>query len=105
MLKVLIVDDEPFIALGLSKLISWEQEGFSVVATAANGKEAYDYIENGKEQASSAEAASVKFKAISEEVDIVKENTRVLMAAIDDLKVANNAISANKPLSQTTMKF
>lgn len=46
MLNVLIVDDEPFIPLGLSKLISWEEEGFSVVATASNGKEAYDYIEN-----------------------------------------------------------
>lgn len=46
MIKVLIADDEPFIPLGLSKLINWEQEGFTVVYTASNGKEAYEYIEN-----------------------------------------------------------
>lgn len=44
MINVLIVDDEPFIPLGLSKLIDWEEEGFCVVATAANGQEAYEYI-------------------------------------------------------------
>lgn len=46
MIKVLIADDEPFIALGLSKLIKWEDEGFQVVSTASNGKEALEYIEN-----------------------------------------------------------
>lgn len=46
MIKVLIADDEPFIPLGLSKLINWEQEGFQVVFIASNGKEAYEYIEN-----------------------------------------------------------
>lgn len=44
MIKVLIADDEPFIALGLSKLINCEDEGFTVVATVSNGKEALDYI-------------------------------------------------------------
>ena len=38
LLKVLLVDDEPFILQGLKILIDWEQEGFEVVKTAANGE-------------------------------------------------------------------
>lgn len=46
MLKVLLVDDEPFIVQGLSVLIDWKKEGFEVAATAANGQEALEYIKN-----------------------------------------------------------
>ena len=39
MLKVLLVDDEPFIIQGLKVLIDWEQEGYMIAGTASNGKE------------------------------------------------------------------
>ena len=44
MLKVLLVDDEPFIIQGLKVLIDWEQEGYMIAGTASNGKEAYDFL-------------------------------------------------------------
>ena len=44
MLKVVLVDDEPFIAQGLIKLIDWAKEGYEIVKMAANGEEAYEYI-------------------------------------------------------------
>ena len=40
MLKVLLVDDEPFILQGLQVLVDWEKEGYEVPLTAANGEEA-----------------------------------------------------------------
>ncbi|WP_199614192.1 response regulator transcription factor [Paenibacillus alkalitolerans] len=40
MYKVLLVDDEPTIREGLRTLITWEDMGYRVVDTAANGKEA-----------------------------------------------------------------
>ena len=43
-LRVLLVDDEPIILEGLSVLIDWEAEGCKIVKTAANGKEAYEYL-------------------------------------------------------------
>ena len=46
MLKVLLVDDEPFINQGLKVLIDWEQEGYMIAGTASNGKEAYDFLNN-----------------------------------------------------------
>ncbi len=42
MIKVLIVDDEPKLREGLRALIPWEQLGFTVVATAANGLQALE---------------------------------------------------------------
>lgn len=44
MLKVMLVDDEPFIMQGLSVLIDWEALGYKIVKMAANGGEAYDYL-------------------------------------------------------------
>jgi len=44
MLRVLLVDDEPFIAKGLSILIDWQKEGFEIVNTLSNGSEALEYL-------------------------------------------------------------
>ena len=39
-MKVLLVDDEPFILQGLQVLVDWEKEGYEMPFTAANGEEA-----------------------------------------------------------------
>lgn len=44
MLKVMLVDDEPFIAQGLLVLIDWAKEGYEIVRIASNGREALDYL-------------------------------------------------------------
>ncbi len=44
MLKVLLVDDEPFILQGLKVLIDWEAEGFEIAGTATNGEEALKFL-------------------------------------------------------------
>ena len=46
MLKVLLVDDEPFILQGLKILIDWEKEGYEIVAALSNGKEALEFLKN-----------------------------------------------------------
>lgn len=43
-LRVMLVDDEPFILQGLTMLIHWEEEGCEIVKTATNGQEAYEYL-------------------------------------------------------------
>ena len=45
MLRVLLVDDEPFILQGIKMLIDWDQEGFEIAGMAANGKEAIAFLE------------------------------------------------------------
>ena len=36
MLRILFVDDEPFILQGLSVLIDWEKEGFEIAGTGGS---------------------------------------------------------------------
>lgn len=48
MLQVLLVDDEPFIVQGLSMLIDWNYYGFEIAKTAANGKEALEFLRGKK---------------------------------------------------------
>ena len=47
-MRVMLVDDEPFILQGLSRLIDWEGEGCEVVKTAADGQEAIEYLAEGE---------------------------------------------------------
>ncbi len=44
MLKVMLVDDEPFVIQGLKRLIDWEKYGSEVSCTAENGKEALELL-------------------------------------------------------------
>ena len=48
MLKVMLVDDEPFILQGLQILVDWEAEGFEIVAAMTNGREAFDYLKENE---------------------------------------------------------
>ena len=48
MLKLMFVDDEPYILQGLQILIDYKKEGFEVVAVMSNGKEALDYLKENK---------------------------------------------------------
>ncbi len=44
LMKVMLVDDEPFILQGLSVIIDWEKEGYEIVKKASDGQEALDYL-------------------------------------------------------------
>ncbi|MBS5884476.1 MAG: response regulator [Clostridium sp.] len=44
MLKVLIIDDEPYVREGLKHIIDWEENGFEICGEAADGDEGYSKI-------------------------------------------------------------
>ncbi len=44
MLRVMLVDDEPLALEGLSLLIDWKKEGFTVCASCASGRQALDAL-------------------------------------------------------------
>jgi two-component system, response regulator YesN len=48
MYKVLLVDDEPLITIGLKALLDWEDYGFEVVSTAESGEEALSYLKENQ---------------------------------------------------------
>ena len=45
MKKILIVDDEYIVRLGLKTIVDWAMFGYTVAGEAANGKEALDFFE------------------------------------------------------------
>lgn len=48
LLRVLLVDDEPFIRKGLTALIDWEAEGYCITGEASNGKSALQLLEKNE---------------------------------------------------------
>lgn len=48
MYKVVIIDDEPIIVEGISRMISWDQYDCTVVATANDGNEGGEVIRKYK---------------------------------------------------------
>jgi two-component system response regulator YesN len=46
--KLLIVDDEPLVCVGLQSMVKWEDLGVEIVGTARNGQQALDLIETLK---------------------------------------------------------
>ena len=46
MTKVLLVEDEQYIAQGLSMLIDWESCGYEIAGTAYNGQEAVEFLQD-----------------------------------------------------------
>lgn len=48
MIKILLVDDEPFIRQGIKILIDWEKYGYKIVAEASNGIEAIKELDKNE---------------------------------------------------------
>ena len=48
MLRILLVDDEPLVLIGLQGMLEWEKLGYTVCGTARNGKLALECIEREK---------------------------------------------------------
>lgn len=46
MVKVLIVDDEAVVRIGLKSMIDWKTNGFDLVGEAPNGEKALELIES-----------------------------------------------------------
>lgn len=45
MYRLLIVDDEPLVQIGMKSILDWDTYNISVCGTASNGREALEYIE------------------------------------------------------------
>ena len=44
LLKVLLVDDEPFITKGLAVLVDWNALGFAIEGAVSNGRQALAFL-------------------------------------------------------------
>ena len=77
MLRILLVDDEPLVLIGLQGMLEWEKLGYTVCGTARNGKLALELIER-------------------EKPDIVIADVK--MPVMDGLTLARHLPGAQRPL-------
>ena len=96
MLRVLLVDDEPFIIQGLKILIDWEQEGFEIAGTAANGQEAYEFLQKEKVDLIIADIKMPVMTGLELQEVIRKENLSnayfVILSGYADFEYARRAL-------------
>lgn len=95
-LKILLVDDEPFILQGLTILIDWTAEGCEIVKTASNGMEALNYL---KKNCVDVIIADIKMPVMSgiELLKTIREEAIsdayfIILSGFNDFKFAQQAI-------------
>ena len=111
--KVLLVDDEPMILRGMEEGISWEDFGFEVIGTAANGQEAWEIIQTRRPDVLISDIR-MPFMNGLELVKTLSENyikmKVILVSGYDDFEYAQSAIRYGvseyllKPISMPQME-
>ena len=111
--KVLLVDDEPSILRGMEEGIPWNEFGFEVAGTAANGQEAWELIQNERPDVLISDIR-MPFMNGLELVRTLNENyirmKTILVSGYDDFEYAQQAIRYGvseyllKPISMPQME-
>ncbi len=93
--KVLIVDDEPMIRLGISSCVLWEEEGFDLAGESANGEAALQLV---KEQEINILITDIKMPLmggleLTRQVSRLFPNIKViLISSYSDFEFAREAV-------------
>ena len=99
MLRVMLVDDEPFILQGLQVLIDWESEGFMIVKLAENGQEALAYLRENQVDLILADIKMPVLDGISLLKTVREENLSdalfVILSGYSDFSYAQTAVRYN----------
>ncbi|HCL02704.1 MAG TPA: two-component system response regulator, partial [Lachnoclostridium phytofermentans] len=99
MLRVLVVDDEPYIKQGLAMLIDWKAEGFTIIGEAANGKEAIRFLRKNKVDLIIADIKMPEMNGIELLEYIRKEKlsdaSYIILSGYYDFQYARSAIKHN----------
>ena len=86
MKKVMIVDDEFLVRLGIKSLLRWEEYGYEIAAEAENGEEAMEKIERFNITPAKADVSIMASAAIFKSpacCEIVEDNaTNIIGVAI-----------------------
>jgi two-component system response regulator YesN len=95
MYKVLIVDDEVLLRVGLKTMLDWEQAGFTVVAEAANGEQGYEQYKKHEPDVVITDIKMPKKDGLWLVEEIRKENPYIpilVLTCHDEFSFARNAL-------------
>ena len=96
MLKVLIIDDEPYILQGLQVLVDWESEGYEIAGVLSNGRDAYNFLKENKVDLiiSDIQMPSMTGLELLEKIkkDEISDAKFVILSGYDDFSYMQKAI-------------
>lgn len=98
MYKVLIVDDEVLVRVGLKTTIDWEANGFTIVAEASNGEQGYEQYKKHRPDVIITDIKMPKKDGLWLIEQIRKENqsVRILILTVhDDFSYARKALKTD----------
>ena len=99
MLKVMLIDDEPYILQGLQVLVNWESEGYEIAAVMTNGRDAYNYLKENQVDLIISDIQMPNMTGIELLDAIVKDNISdakfVILTGYDDFSYMQKAIRNN----------
>ena len=97
MYKMIVVDDEYIVRLGITETVDWNEHGIEVVATAVNGK---DGLEKIRELNPDVVISDVKMPVMNG-VEMVKtlheenfDGMMIMLSGYNDFEYAKNALEA-----------
>ncbi|SIR31323.1 response regulator transcription factor [Halanaerobium kushneri] len=95
MIKVMLIDDEVLVRVGLKSLINWDEYGYQIIAEASNGKEGLKLI---KEKQPEIVIVDIKMP-IKDGITLIKEvkdlnlNTEfIVLSSFDDFELVKKAM-------------
>lgn len=95
MFKVILIDDEVLVRVGLKSLINWEKHGYQIIAEASNGQDALTKI---KAQKPDIVIIDIKMPVkdgleLIEEVNKLQLQTKfIVLSSYDDFKLVKQAL-------------
>lgn len=95
MYKVLIVDDEVLLRVGLKTTINWEEAGFTVVAEAANGEQGYEQYKKHEPDVVITDIRMPQKDGLWLVEEIRRENPYIpilVLTCLDEFSYARNAL-------------
>lgn len=99
LMKVMLVDDEPFTLQGLSVIIDWEAEGYEIVKKASDGREALDYLMENKVDLIITDIRMPRVNGLELLETVRKENISdayiIILSGYNDFKYAQKAIQCS----------
>ncbi|MGH4051114.1 MAG: response regulator transcription factor [Clostridium sp.] len=96
MIKVIIIDDDIEMLIGLKDIIDWKQYGYTVIGVAENGDKALDIIEEYKPEVIITDITMPEmdgFDLINKAKDIVPDIKYIILTCHEDFSNAKQALN------------
>jgi two-component system response regulator YesN len=95
MFKVVIIDDEALVRVGLKSIIDWNEQGCELIGEASNGQAGYDLIINNKPDIVITDIKMPVMDGLKMIKSLTEQNIRpkfIILSSYDDFNLARQAM-------------